>query len=199
MTEELPIVNQTQSGVVFVAILAQAGLMLSVLLWGIPGWVPILTALAAAGLMMRGFSGNAILFVGLAIVGMFFASVLFGLPPEWVFALLGVLGVLLIAIHLSTPRGGGDVSMGGGSGDQNPIPMLLATIGIRAWLFAFNATGSTIGDEAMNPLTWLVVIVFGVVPSFPILVNILLFIATNGSLILWLVLLNKRIVNPLAN
>lgn len=85
------------------------------------------------------------------------------------------------------------------SGDKNPIPLILAIVATRFWLSLIYVAITSIEDTSTNFLGWLGVFTLGVIPEFPTIVNVLLVIGLDGSLIVWLTLLLKRIANPVAN
>lgn len=85
------------------------------------------------------------------------------------------------------------------NGDANPVFYMAMIVAIRAWLAYFYTSIAPIEGFEENILNWLTIFVVGVVPDFPTVANVLLFILLNGTLLVYLVLLLKRIANPLAN
>jgi hypothetical protein len=85
------------------------------------------------------------------------------------------------------------------SGDQNPVFYIGLIVAIRAWLALFYTSISAITGFESNILNWLSIFVIGVIPGVPTVVNVLLFVLLNGTLLVYLILLLKRIANPVAN
>jgi hypothetical protein len=190
--------NGSSSAFLFLGILWIA-LLVGVIFFALPLWVLALNILCVMALLLRGYGATASVMTGLLVCGSVFSSQLFTLPPVWIFAMLGVVAVVVIGIHLATPKTGGAVSVLEGGGDQNPIPIILMAIGQRVWLFTFDASNTAWSDETPNIVTTVIASLFGVVDDFPLWVNAFLFVLVNGSLLLWGVLLLKRTVNPVAN
>lgn len=83
--------------------------------------------------------------------------------------------------------------------DQNPIKYMIMIVAIRFYLSLHLSSVTAIGSVSDNFLVWLTVFVIGIVPGYPVVFNTILFLALNGTLAVYLVLLLKRIANPLAN
>lgn len=177
----------------FVGICLALGLGLSAFLFGMDLWIAVLFALVFAACAMKTRSATASTMAGVASLGLAFSFFLWGFPV-WPSAVLGAACVVVIATHF-TSSSGADV----GSGDQNPIIYIAMIIAIRAFLALLYTEVSALTDESPSFLTWITIFVVGVVPDFPILVNVLMAIVLNGTLIIFLVLLYKRIANPVAN
>ncbi len=85
------------------------------------------------------------------------------------------------------------------SGDANPVYYIGLIIAIRAWLAFFYTSITAIETLESNILNWLSIFVIGTIPDVPTVVNVLLFVLLNGTLLVYLILLLKRIANPVAN
>lgn len=71
----------------------------------------------------------------------------------------------------------------------NPIPYAILTVAIRFWLSVILAGQSEINDIPTDVLDYVATFVIGTVPEFPLVVNLILALATNGALIVWIALL----------
>lgn len=179
--------------VILIAVLEACGLAAAKILFGLDLWVVILAALCFVAAAMRTGSIAASLIVGNLSLGFAFATFLYGFP-SWVSALLGISAIVVAGTYF-TSRDGADP----GSNDANPILYIALIVAIRAWTALYYGTNTAITETPNDYLDWAALFVLGVLPDLPVLANVILFVVLNGTLIVYLTLLVKRIVNPVAN
>jgi hypothetical protein len=146
------------------------------------------SVLAVFGL---GFNAAMAMLLGNLGIGIYAAHLLAGLPPLWVSSLLGGFASLMLAFRFVK-------STNSTTGDVNPIAYMLAIAVFRSYLATFYSSIASFDSFDSNFLTWLTVFVIGIIPGWPVIANVVSAIILNGSLI-YLVLLLKRIANPVAN
>jgi len=181
--------------IIITALLEFAGMGLAVFVFGMDLWIPIQILLVVSAIIFRGGTGAIILIAMNLLLGVDFAIFIFGFP-SWPGGLVGMLAILMIATHFFSKQG--EQLQGK---DQNPIVYLILIILTRAWAVLYFATGSqfTEANATSSEFTWITVFVFGSLPDLPALFNIIFIVLLNGTLLLYLILLLKRIANPVAN
>lgn len=146
--------------------------------------------LGVVGLVVVGGPAPAMMLGNLAL-GLYAASYLFGFML-WPSSLVGGIAVLLLAfrfLSFASPT----------TGDVNPIAYITAIVALRTYLATFYATITGYSSVSNNYLNWITTFVVGAVPDWPVIANVVSIVVLNGTLLVYLVLLIKRIVNPLAN
>lgn len=175
-------------------------LIMSWILFGIDFWLPLQFGIIVAWMLTQARSPTAAMILGNGALGMAYAHYLAGFVL-WPSTVLGVLAVLIMSLNLvgnTTTAGDGARSTSTNS-DSNPIAYIIAIIAVRAYLATTYTSVSEITSLSDNFLNWITIFVIGVIPGVPTLVNVILFFLLNGSLAVYLVLLLKRIANPVAN
>lgn len=195
MTEYVEIEEERREvprvGVGLVVALEFIMMALSVIFFGFDLW-PLLLCLAFV-LFSRGrgmgASTTALLMQG--ILAYAFAFYLFAMPL-WPAAFAGMAFIVFwVTSFAQTDKEN--------AGDANPIIYILAIVISRAFLAQMYTEVTAVDSLSGNILTWLGIFVLGLVPGVPDILMAIFFILTNGTLTVYLVLLLKRIANPVAN
>lgn len=185
-----------KNSVGFILVLEMLAAIAAVIFFALEIWVPVGFALLAWWLLAQ-YKAPALAMIACNLwLGITFAELIFAIPPPWVSSMLGTTAAAFIALGFF--RGGNPEAEGGGGGDPNIIPPILALVTTRAFLALKYATINEI-SITLNPLAWFNLFVFGAVPDAPLILNTIFVIALQGTLAIYLILMLKRLANPLAN
>ena len=179
----------------FLLVLEAVAAFAASVIFGLPYWVPVLFLVVGWWMMAQFHTPAGAMIAGNGAMGMAFAEFFFGFP-DWISGLVGTAVVALLSLSFST--GGGSSADTAKSADANPIPYIVALVATRAFLALKYATvaGAT---SSTNIFDWVGLFVFGAIPNAPTIINVIFVMALQGTLVVYLVLVIKRIVNPLAN
>lgn len=189
-------VEAMPAGILLNLLFLLIGSMLATIFFGLDLWVPVLLAIVAAYMASRGSEHATTLIATYAVFGYVAAIFVFG-APLWPATLIGAAATVMLC--LSMGKKDGDVGVAG-NGDPSVIPIILAIVAERAFIVLVDTTAPaalTSFDDSI--LSWLGLFVFGTLPGVNPIVGVLFGIVTTGALAVYLVLLLKRIANPLAN
>lgn len=179
----------------FLLVIEAAAVFAASVFFALPFWVPVLFLVVGWWMLAQFNSPAGAMIAGNGALGLAFSEFFFAFP-NWISGLVGTVAVALLSLSFST--GGGSSADTAKSADANPIPYIVALVATRAFLAlkyasVADATGST------NIFNWLGLFVFGAIPGAPLVINVLFVMALQGTLLVYLVLVLKRIVNPVAN
>lgn len=184
-----------KNSVGFILVLEMLAAIAAVIFFGLEIWVPVGFVVLGWWLLAQ-YKAPALAMIACNLwLGIAFAELIFAMPPPWVSSMLGAVAVAFVSLGFSR---GGNPETETSSGDQNVIPPILAIITTRAFLALKYATISEV-TFTTNPLQWLGLFVFGAVPDAPTIFNLIFVVALQGTLIIYLVLMIKRLTNLVAN
>lgn len=189
MRKALP---KTSTG--FILVLEFLATIVATIFFGLDLWIPVLFAVVLWWMLAQYQSPALAMIACNLVIGIAFAELLFGLPPPWVSSMLGTLAVAFVSLGFMR---GGNPEGGERTQDPSVIPIFIAMIATRAFLALKYATIHEI-SFSLNPLQWVTLFVFGAVPGAPVILNTIFVVALQGSLVIYLVLILKRLANPLA-
>jgi hypothetical protein len=158
-----------------------------------PLWATMGFAVVAWWLLAQFKSVAAACMVSNAWLGAAFSELLFGFSP-WVTSVAACVAVALASLGYTK---GGEASESG-HGDPNVVPFIVAIVATRAFL-SLKYAGVFALSPGVNIFQWLGLVVLGDIPGAPVVVNVLFVLGLQGTLLIYLVLVLKREVNPVAN
>lgn len=181
-------------------LLALEGIMLITawVFFGIDFWIPLQFWIIAAWMLLQARSVSAAMILSNGALGLAFAHYLTGFAL-WPSTLLGFIAVVSMALSINDTIAARQNKSGAVSGDANPIAYIVAIIAGRAYLATSYTSVSELSSFSSNFLNWLTIFVVGIVPGWPTIANVISAALLNGTLLVYLALLLKRIANPLAN
>ena len=189
-------VEAMPAGIMLNLLFLLVGTALGVIFFGLALWVPVLLAIVATYMAARGSEHATTLIATYAVFGYVLAVFLFGMPL-WPAVLVGAGCTVMLCLAMGNKSGDTAVA---GKGDPSVIPIILAIVAERAFIFVVDTTApASLTSFSGNFLDWLGLFVFGTLPGVDPIIGVFFGIVTTGALAVYLVLLLKRIANPVAN
>lgn len=189
-------VEAMPAGVLLNLIFLLVGNLLASIFFGLGLWVPVLLAVVAVYMMSRDSAHATTLVTTYAVFGYVLAIHVFGVAL-WPAVLVGATATVMLCLGMGNKAGDTAVA---GKGDPSVVPIILAIVAERAFVVLVDTTApAALTSFSGNILDWLGLFVFGSLPGVDPIIGVFFGVVTTGALAVYLVLLLKRIANPVAN
>lgn len=90
----------------FIAIFEFAAMIVSVVFFAMELWMPVQIVLVASAMRMKGIGMSGIFVACNTILGLDFAVEIFGVIPDWILSVFGVVAITIIVSHFNFPMPG---------------------------------------------------------------------------------------------